>query len=465
MIMRYIYAIWKRWQQIPLTIRLAVVCGVFIRLLGLLWIYYSGHGDAAVYGDGIGYVQLAQNLLDGRGFVFERQGAFVPETFRLPGLPLLLLPFVGWERGLFAYQALLSIMAGVFLPLVVWRISMFYSLGKAGRFAAWMMALEPFMVMFGWLPLTEIPFLLAALISWYVIECSFRKSNTPRQAIFLSILAGILAITGIYIRPGNAPLIFLAFGVPMMAFLIKKQEIWKNLMVALMCTVILLMPWVVRTKVVTGVYAVSATGWRNVYTDYLASIRSVERGTMFWDEKAALKEQADELFGLTVHEIDNPAHSAKLRRYALREIIAHPITVLKLQAIISFSYFTNDSYLSMLMRLGFLPQVAGRVSPSYLVLRDGIAAFPVILADMQRQWFIPVFARVFTLTIVGVALIGVWRLRSRGLVYWMIMLITWSVAASSVIGLGVEGRLRMGIAPLLFLLAGVGFTNKASYED
>lgn len=451
-------------RRLPRSVLFAMAAGAAIRLFGLIWIYAHGHADATVYGDGIGYVDLAKNLLAGRGFGLDLEGQFIAETFRLPGLPFLLLPFVGWKWGMFMYQLLLSIVAGTMLPWLVWRLGVIRFSEGAGRIAAWLMALEPFMVMFSWLPLSEIPFLLTALTAWYFVEQALVAKERTNSRCFLW-LAGLFATASVYIRPGNLPLLVLALGLPLLFARLKKCLNWKVFAIPLICVLVLLVPWGIRTKMVSGVFALSATGWRNVYTDYLASIRAVEHGTMFWDEKAHLKEQANELFGLSRYEINSPAHSAVLRNHALKEIIAHPVTVLKLQSIITFSFFTNDSYLSMLMRLGFVPAIVGRASPSYLVLRDGASAFPAILAEMQRQWFIPVVARVFTVAMLGLALYGLWVLRRHWLAGWVAILVGWSALASSVIGLGVEGRLRMSIAPLLFLLAGAGLRRQDPYED
>jgi hypothetical protein len=79
---------------------------------------------------------------------------------------------------------------------------------------------------------------------------------------------------------------------------------------------------------------------------------------------------------------------------------------------------------------------------------------------MQRQWFVPVWGRLFSVGLVLAAAVGAWRYRRLAFVWWCIVLIGWTALASSAIGLGVEARLRISILPLIFILAAAAFEKK-----
>jgi hypothetical protein len=112
------------------------------------------------------------------------------------------------------------------------------------------------------------------------------------------------------------------------------------------------------------------------------------------------------------------------------------------------------------MRFGFLPQITGRISPTYVLLTEGFSGIGRIAHEMQRQWFVPVWGRVLTVGLLLAGLIGTWRHRRNPIVWWCIVLILWTALASSAIGLGVEARLRISIMPLLFFLVGSVFERK-----
>lgn len=442
-------------MRIPKAVWYAVFAALLLRLIGLIWVYMSGNADRLLYGDGIGYLELARNLVQGHGFALWREGRWIIETFRTPGLPFLLIPFTFIPNGLSVYQFVLAVASSFLLPWLGYETGKRLSGERTGVIAAWFLAIEPLMVFFSWLALTEIPFLILAMGSIVLLYDArvFRRAD-------MALLSGLCAAAAVYVRPGNYILMLLGYGMVLVSDLWKRRYGWRLPALSALLMVCLLVPWMGRMYAATGSFSLSATGWRNVYTDYLASIRAVEHGTTFWDEKEKLKLDADFQFGLSRYELNNPANGAVLRDYALKEIIQRPVTVLKLQTMIFISFFTNDSYASYLMRFGFIPQIVGRSSPTYVLLTEGLAGMGKIAYEMQRQWFVPVWGRLFSIALIIAAAAGVWRSRRRAFVWWCLVLIGWTALASSAIGLGVEARLRISILPLIFILAAAAFEKK-----
>ncbi|MCC7522730.1 glycosyltransferase family 39 protein [Candidatus Uhrbacteria bacterium] len=443
------------FQRVPKTVWYAVIAALILRLIGLIWVHVSGNSDRLLYGDGIGYLELARNLVQGHGFALWREGRWIIETFRTPGLPLLLIPFTFIPNGLSVYQFVLAIGSSFLLPWLGYEAGNRLFGERTGKIAAWLLAVEPLMVFFSWLALTEIPFLILGL-SAIILAYDARAYRRADYALF----SGVCAAAAVYVRPGNYFLMLLGYGMLIVADIWKRRYGWRLPVISLLLMIALLIPWMGRMYAETGSFSLSATGWRNVYTDYLASIRAVEHGTTFWDEKEKLKLDANFQFGLSRYELNNPANGAVLRDYALKEIVQRPVTVIKLQSLIFVSFFTNDSYSSYLMRFGFLSQITGRISPTYVILTEGVSGIGKIAYEMQRQWFVPVWGRVLTLGLLFTAIAGAWKYRRKPVVWWCIVLIAWTALASSAIGLGVEARLRISIMPLIFFLAGAAFERK-----
>jgi 4-amino-4-deoxy-L-arabinose transferase-like glycosyltransferase len=439
-------------RQIPKLVLVAVAVGLIVRMLGLLWILTHDGSSVLVYGDAVGYLELANNLSAGKGFVLEVGGVEGPEVFRTPGLPVLLLLFGG---NITLYLVALSVAAAFTLPILLWWIGREIIGARTGVIAAWAVALEPLLIVFSWLPLTEIPFLIFALAGMALFIYS-RKT----YSWYFAVVSGLLFAAAVYIRPGNLLLIAVGIVTVCLYEVFKRHK--KAAGIAVVAFIVLysaLMPWYIRTYSYTGTWALSGAGWRNVYTDYLASIRALKNNTMFWDEKALLKEEAEEKYGLSRHELNSPAYSDLLRTIALREIVSNIPTVIKLQTALFASYFTNDGYYSYASKLQFVPYIEGRTSATYALLTKGIRGVGDILYEAKRQLFIPVVGRLITVATTLLALVGAVRLRNKVAIL-LCLIIFLSALTSSVIGLGIEARLRLSIIPLLFLLAGAAFESR-----
>lgn len=230
-------------------------------------------------------------------------------------------------------------------------------------------------------------------------------------------------------------------------------------------TFVSLLPWYERMHEITGVYALSGTGWRNVYTDYLASIRAINNGTKFVDEKEALKQYAIKTWGISRIEIDSPAQSQRFKEYAIPEILANKSTVVKLQSVLFVSYFTNTDYQRRLQKHGMLPMNItenGRVSSSRLLITKGLGAIPEIYAEMKNRYFLPIIERAWTGFIFLFACIGFFVTKSRAR-YLVLGLMVFGYLTSSAIGLGVEARLRLPILPFYFMLTSCGILFLVSF--
>jgi 4-amino-4-deoxy-L-arabinose transferase-like glycosyltransferase len=426
-----------------------IILAVLVRLGSFAWV--ATHGGEAVLteGDATTYVEVARNVAEGRGFVVERDGVLVSEVFRAPGMSLLVAPFMLLSGGVFWWSAFLSILAGVLLPLWAYILGTRFFNERAGYISAVIVALEPHLVWFSWLLMSEMSATLLLLGIAVLVTGTWEVRWWPR-AIAVGILSGALVL----VRPPFFP-IFLALLLMSGLWFLWKKELLTGMRIVVIAFVLILVtvPWSLRNHVVTGHYALSGMGWYNLYFDYFSSLDAVKNGTSFAEEKSA-RITRFHTGSTDAQELGIVAGSA-LRANALREFWERRGEVVRLEPAFLFSYFTHDGYFQYARMLGFLPAPAGH-SPSItlLLLSKGVGAIPDVIAAMKDQYFVPLLGRAFTSAMVLLALASVWLYRRDPRMWLLALLITLSAGIATVIGLGVEARSRVPISPFLFVLAG-----------
>lgn len=439
--------------HLPRSVLVALFLSLILHVGGLFVVLETAGLEELVYGDAEGYVTLAENIQSGAGFVSFVDGVAVPEVFRTPGLPFLLAPFTGSDAGLLTYLFIQSFIAALLIPFLVWHITRRLFGDRAGIVAAWLSVAEPLFLFFGWFPLTEIPFVILSLLFVAFLEKGWREGKA-----FSAVLSGLTAAIAVYVRPGNLLLFSMVLLMLAVYSFFKKRQRLVLIVFATLALFAALLPWYARVYHVTGTFALAGTGWRNVYTDYLASIRSLEKGTTFWDEKEQLKKEALPRFGIARSDLGNPKYAPILRDAAIAEIIQSPITVAKLQTLLYVSFFTNDGWLSYLNRLKIVPPAEGRQSATVAVLTRGWEGAIDVLRDMKDQFFIPIIGRAYTLSVTLFAFLYVIFSRKKS-TYLIAFILLLAATASSVIGLGVEARLRVSILPFLLMLSAGGIAG------
>lgn len=435
-----------------------LVGAVSVRLLALAVSAYIVGTDAFVSGDAIGYVKLAESLLAGNGFVTRDTLQPVVEVFRTPGFPILLAPFTALPHGFLVYGILMSIVVGVVLPLSVYGIARRFVSNAAALTASALIAFEPHAVFYSFLLQTEMPSIVCAVAGLYAAIIAYDRSSY-RWAAGAGALLGYAA----FIRPGNMPLfVVLIVGTIVWLAWVKDARV-RQIIVVLCIMGAIVAPWYIRNHSITGVYALSGAGWRNVYTDYLASVRSLENDTFFHDEKRALVREAQERFGLSPRDVNSPASSHILRAAALPELWEKKWIVLRLESTLLLSYFTHDGYYYDFRNLGYVtdPKVA-HISPTHEFMTKGVASIPPILAQLSRQMFIPVWGRVFTFSIFILSIFGFFLISHR-IRYLFAAAIVLSALTSTAIGFGVDARMRVPMEPLIFIFAAVTIVRIAQY--
>lgn len=440
-------------SSIPISIIGAIFFALVVNILFLTCFFISqGSFDTFISGDGDGYLELAKNLANGNGFVRNTAEGYIFETFRTPGLPSLLAVFFLSGSGLVGYFFTLSILSSIIIPLCTWYIGSRLFSNIVGIISAWLITLEPLIYLHNWLLLTEIPYLIVFLIGVTTYIKYFKSKNYLTLAI-----VGILLAFSVYIRPGALLLIVVpTFTLAIYLFFYKFSQFLRLKFIVLIFFLVLT-PWIMYIHSITSVYAVSGTGWRNVYTDYLASLRSINNETTFAVEKNKLKAFATETWGFSSTDINDPANSKILRDYSLAEIYNDIPLVIKLQSLLFISYFTHTDYFARLVRLDVITAPStNRSSVTQLFLSRGLKSLPEIFSSLRSQYFMPILERVWSLSLFIFATVGFFSNYKNRIIWLIFLVLALGYLSSSAIGLGIEGRLRIPLLPFYLFLTSLG---------
>lgn len=442
-------------QDSKKALTIIISLSLLLHLSGLVFVLSNLGVDPLIYGDAKGYIELSKNLKEGNGFMVSTPEGLSKEFYRTPGLPIILMPFIGGNHLLAFYFFILTILASFLLPLLTWYIGKSLFNERVGTISAFLVAFEPMLIFFSWFPLSEIPFLIFSLASISLIVFNIKK-----QSFLVSAFSGILASLAVYIRPGLLVLFLISLIILSVHSYTKsrKRELL-NYVLILFVFFLILSPWYFRTYKETGVLAFSAVGWRTVYADYLPSIRALKNGTEWIDERNYLKDVESKKLGLDRFSLNHPSNSDKLKGYVLPELFSNVPTIIKLEAVLLVSFFTNDGYYYTASNLGFMERLPKHISPTKEFLDRGIASFPDIFKQLKGQLFIPILGRIFTVLIFLLALIGIlrgFRDRHFRVILLLATVVFVSALSATAIGFGVEARLRLSTMPILMIISAVG---------
>ncbi len=179
--------------------RLGLVLVVALALrLGLAFYLPADEAFVQQLPDQVEYLELARSVLDGNGFVVVDERYPTPQALlaqRMPGYPLLVAACGGSVRVVRIVQALL----GVSTVMATFLLASRWLASGPSLFAAAVVAINPFLVYFSSLVLSET--LYTALLAWGMVGLA--RPGTRGRLWWLGIIALVMAV---YVRPSGAGL-------------------------------------------------------------------------------------------------------------------------------------------------------------------------------------------------------------------------------------------------------------------
>ncbi len=375
------------------------------------FVYFAYSSGDFFYPDSRTYIEPAQSMLAGRGFL---RADGIVETFRTPGYPLFLLLFNSF-KAVVVVQHLMNVALAIAIYLFTRQR---FSRGLAIA-AGVILALDTPTIHYANKVLTETFFTLGLFA---LIWLALREARAPLAVIAMGLLAGALVL----VRPAA----ILYFAVVAIVFMRRK-----GIAVFVVASLLLPLGWAARNKLRTGVFAISDVAGVNMLlhraAPSLAIFDDYEFFAALQDRQSELSADADTEIEKTLHIASagdlNPAqHAMWFGRIGRRIALHHPfgLTMVLIRGV-CVNLFDSDAEAMT---------VVSRVPESLLQIALDVWTHAIAL-----------------LALLGIGI--VWK-RDRTLAIFFALTVAYFVVISA--GSEAESRFRVPIVPVMAITAAFG---------
>ncbi len=401
-----------------------------------------------------GYYEIANNLVAGHGFTRSTAPPFTPDSNRTPLYPLII---AGTLLATHTYKTLfiLQMFAGALSVLLGWLIARkILGAGAASLAVGIVYALEPLGAYLTGVIMSETFFTTIFLGAVYLLF-NFVRDKKTSLLLTVAILLGLATLikpTTLYLPLFLLPFLWLVHGRQFTKRLFTQAALFVGIFV------LVLSPWLYRNEIVFGNPSLVVQPVVNLYAFLTPSTIALEQNISFEHARNAFFAQE----GLTsIEEIDLSTASAFKER-AFAELRTHPVGLLKSVGVSLYAFFINDGYATVLGNS--LNVVLPHRPPFSQLLKDPDVAFSFARTLLTGPALFVVLGRAFWMATTLFALWGAWRYwRARGLtpeLVLMLSLIAYFALTTMVIGLSVNGRFRIPVDVLIFILAAYALRNR-----
>ncbi len=360
------------------------------------------------------YAEIGQNLYNGNGFRFE--DADLPTVSRGPIYPLAIAA-LSWIAGGFAVwhvQLLQALFLAGACILIFYVARQIFPTPGLAHWAALAMALYPLFIWYAARIWTETLLVLGVSFLAYRLV-RFHRTPTFGRGLMLGIVVGFL----ILVKAGF--LLFIPF--LLVYYLLKRNfSAVRHCLFALVCAVVIILPWIVRNYRVSGIlipvqttaasnYLIGNAVAHDFFQHPLSLSIPMQKGT---EEIAQWMDEAD----LSPTDAEEAEGESILRQKAVESFLSNPLFLLQKGGTQAFTFW----YL-------------GETPPKSLIIL--IVQFPILFFAVRR---IRKAVRESTLVVPLLLIITYW----------------WGVAAIFV----AHARVAVPIMPLVLLLAVYGIYRR-----
>jgi hypothetical protein len=398
-------------------------------LASLTSLLYFAHFHDLYTDDSPGYIRPAANLLAGNGFT-DAQGH--PDTFRTPGYPLVILPFL-WAHLDLKYLVLFQHLLRVLIIVVTTAFA--FQLSQSRRQA----------LLVGILLSIDLPFLRSAnnvmteivftLLLGIALKLLWTESIKSDERLIHSVAAGLICGATVLIRPVS---LFLFVPVAIYLVLVRRNRGWLAAFAFSAAFLCLPLAWAARNEIKAGYFGVSSISGYSILQYRAAGVLAINDPGDFYinldKRQIELEAQACQdlkrLRGTDCAQMSDPAKSAYYAQFGRRIVSRHPLAYIRL-ALRGFG---------MMMLTGSPASLSGITGLSF-----GVAAKILLL---------------YTVPCLGFAVWGLkktWN-RNRAFFWLAALIIGYFVAVSS--GAETFARFRIPILPLYAILIAQGLDSE-----
>ncbi|MBU2082308.1 glycosyltransferase family 39 protein [Patescibacteria group bacterium] len=400
-------------------------------------------------GDGRDYQNLANNIIQHQMLAITAQPPFLPTSFRPPIYPFWLA---------MVYLIFKSFVPAIFIGAAVFALStpLAFLIGKQifseknAMIGAIIFGLEPWALFQSGFIAAEQIFMPVFLLCIYFFCLYLKHGRTP----CLYWASFLLAITAL-IRPISLFFILiLIFFVFIFEFKGSFLRPFKISVLTFLIFIMVLSPWFVRNKLILNSWQFSSASGISIFNDYFMLGRYLgEIGP-----REDLYERAKQVTGADndINAITTVENSKKLHDFAVKNIILHPYSFLKMQIIKGLPMFlVKNSYGNILFDLGLS---SNGLKPSEIFNKNLTNLWPFI-KNLPLSSNILIFISLFWPIIISLSIFGIYeqiKINRRNLPIWF--LIFWILYFTFLTALGRDiSRYKLTINAPLFMLAVAGF--------
>jgi len=384
---------------------------------------------------------LTENLVAGHGFSLATTAPYTPDSWRTPGYPLFVYPFLALTGSF--YPVLIAQILTLFLTVIL-----IFKMAERLLGTKWATAL---CALYLFLPdtmlsasalLNENLFLLFFMAAFYLLFFSDVKN-----IYFKFALTGALFAIATYIRPASLYLLFIFIPAYFLFYLRWNELTKKNLVAGLILIIAytgVLLPWCIRNEVQTGVFAFASTGPYVLFRQNATQFYEAYHHVSNLDARFALEDMAGIPHGVVPLEAQ---YSAVLEKVALQVIFEHPFRYALFHLTTFIPFFTSsgaNDYWNFVQPM--LPNFNPQPEPSLIQALNPFS-LPLLLTVLGNHGWTLVENSFWGLVLILV-LIGLWRSKDVRL---MRLFFAVAVYFALVTGPISHARYRIPVEPLLLI--------------
>jgi 4-amino-4-deoxy-L-arabinose transferase-like glycosyltransferase len=408
----------------------------------------------------------------GNGFSAETIPPFTPYSYGVPGYPYFLF-FLVWLTGSYLAVSMIQLLLGAVIPLLGMYLARSImpqepKLKSVPIAVGVLLAITPYQILFSFIFFTETVFTLL-FGTFLILFFQFLKNQKTSLIVLSGLFLGLATLTKPTVQ--YVPILVIIFALWQF-----RNGSFKKLFAQsgyfLLIFIVVISPWLYRNYRTFGVVNLSAQISTNLYGTLLPSILAIEHHTTYVAEQAKLPRTSVDTEGSLFRENDT----------ALKQILSHPVSLVKLSLLSAFTFFTHDGMVTFMQNAGIV--INSRLEkPALLLFFNSPSQFlEIVWGYRYSNLMIVFFARLFWFFVVGCFALGLYELLRRRLfhaqsrvegssqLFFAVILVFYFMLTTMINGLTVNARFRMPVEPIIFTVACIGFysyisVKKESYEQ
>ncbi len=375
----------------------------------------------------------------------------VPDSFTMPLYPVLLSVFTVLFGSLRFFPFLQMIFAGLSAFLIFLLGKKFFS-EKVGLFAAMLFILDPTVIFHSLIIMTDITYVFLLVLSIWLLFATRAKN-----AYVGNFAAGIFLGLSMLTRVVSMFLIFLI--IPMYFFAKMRETGWRKTLLQILVIVfaysLVLVPWVIRNKEVSGVWGIASEKSANLFHYYVPDFLSFRDGISVDTARDILIADFGKKIGTAqAQDFGSLANSSAAQEVALRYIENDPFGYAKFHLIKTAPFFLSSGiknfFVSYNDMLGFiaLPTNGGNMTD---LLFHG--KFRQFAREIQVQPFVTLEEIYWAIVFVSMLISVVFSKNKFYAISFFILVLYFALLTGSI----AYSRFRLPALPFMLILACEGF--------